>query len=416
MSGGARLLCIMGSGELSARMAPVHRELMKRAGSPPGPAVMLDTSYGFQENADELSKRAQDFFQNRLRQPLDIASFRDKAQADVLARERVYSQLRDATYLFAGPGSPSYALRQWHGTRIPDLIGAHLFKGGCVTFASAAAVTLGRVALPVYEIYKVGQRAHWIQGLDVLSPVGLDVAVIPHYDNAEGGTHDTRYCYMGERRLLQLESQLPDGVGILGIAEHTAAIVDFVAGTLEVRGRGFVAIRHGGAERCVGAGSRVALGEVGARGPTRETQQVPGPALSKRPAHKHLLEEASRHRRDFDRAIEQSDSDAAVATLLEFDTQIADWAAQSRDREDLEEARSIYRGMLVRFAEGAKRGLAGPREPVAPFIELALRLRDEARRERRYPEADLVRDALADLGIKVRDTPVGPQWSSRTEH
>ena len=377
---------------------------------------MLDTPYGFQENADELSKRAQDYFQNRLRQTIGIASFRDKHHMDALALERVYSQLREATYLFAGPGSPSYALRQWRGTRIPDLIGAHLLTGGCVSFASAAAITLGRVAIPVYEIYKVGEPARWIQGLDVLSPVGLDVAVIPHYDNAEGGTHDTRFCYMGERRLLELESQLPDGVGILGIAEHTAAIVDLDAGTLEVRGRGFVVIRQGGAEVRFRAGSRVALAELGARGRRQVTQQVAGPAPSMPPATRELLAEASRHRRDFDRAIEQADSDAAVATLLEFDTQIADWAAQRRDREELEEARSIYRGMLVRLAEAAKHGLASAREPVAPFIELALRLRDEARRERRYPEADLVRDALAELGIDVRDTPVGPEWSSRTEH
>src|SRR5690606_30141052 len=47
--------------------------------------------------------------------------------------------------------------------------------------------------------------------------VDLPVAVIPHYDNAEGGTHDTRYCYLGERRLSQLERQLPEEAAVLGI-------------------------------------------------------------------------------------------------------------------------------------------------------------------------------------------------------
>ena len=30
---------------------------------------------------------------------------------------------------------------------------------------------------------------------------GLPAVVVPHYDNAEGGHHDTRFCYLGERRL-----------------------------------------------------------------------------------------------------------------------------------------------------------------------------------------------------------------------
>ena len=52
-------------------------------------------------------------------------------------------------------------------------------------------------------------------------PIGF----IPHYDNAEGGTHDTRYCYMDERRLPTLEAQLADNTAILGVDEYTAALL-----------------------------------------------------------------------------------------------------------------------------------------------------------------------------------------------
>src|SRR6266571_3494942 len=38
--------------------------------------------------------------------------------------------------------------------------------------------------------------------------------VIPHYDNAEGGTHDTRFCYLGERRLAALEALLAAARGV----------------------------------------------------------------------------------------------------------------------------------------------------------------------------------------------------------
>ena len=132
--------------------------------------------------------------------------------------------------MFAGPGSPSYALRQWLGTAVPDLLAAKLRDGGCVTLASAAAVGLGVRSLPVYEVYKVGEDPRWLVGLDLLGVTGLRAAVIPHYNNAEGGTHDTRYCYMGERRLRILEELLPEGVDILGVDEHTAAIFDIDGG------------------------------------------------------------------------------------------------------------------------------------------------------------------------------------------
>jgi len=99
--------------------------------------------------------------------------------------------------VFAGPGSPTYALRQWRDTPVPDLIAGKLRDGGVVCFASAAALTLGSHAIPVYEIYKAGIEPHWVPGLDLVSPLlGSPAVIIPHYDNAEGGHHDTRLCYL----------------------------------------------------------------------------------------------------------------------------------------------------------------------------------------------------------------------------
>ena len=111
--------------------------------------------------------------------------------------------------MFSGPGSPTYALRQWAGTLVPGLLAEKLALGGAVTFACAAALTLGALTVPVYEVYKVGEDPHWVAGLDLLAALGLPVAVIPHYDNAEGGTHDTRFCYLGEERLALLETSSP---------------------------------------------------------------------------------------------------------------------------------------------------------------------------------------------------------------
>src|SRR5258708_19044871 len=172
----------MGSGETAPTMVWVHAELMARAGSPPGVGVMLDTPYGFQENASEISAKTTGYFSVNVGHPIEVASLRDSSSADALALERVHNQVRAASYVFAGPGSPSYALRQWRGSRVPDLLAEHLSGGGAITFASAAATSLGRLALPVYEIYKVGEPPHWLDGLHLLAAGRLDLAPIPPYD------------------------------------------------------------------------------------------------------------------------------------------------------------------------------------------------------------------------------------------
>lgn len=414
MTSTARLLCVMGSGETAPTMVPVHADLMSRVESPPGPAVMLDTAYGFQENAAEISAKAIGYFRVNVGHPLEVASLRDSETAEPLAVERVHNQLRDASYIFAGPGSPSYALRQWRGSRIPELICDHLTNGGCVTFASAAATSLGRLALPVYEIYKVGEKVHWLEGLDLLAGVGLDFVVIPHYDNSQGGTHDTRYCFMGERRLRLLEEKLPDGLAILGVAEHTAAIFDLDAGTLEVRGRGFVAVRRAGVEHRFEPGPPVELDNL-RRGTGAALHRPADPpeneATRSSSGTAPLLEDADEHRRAFENALDRSDSDAAVAALLELDERLAAWATDTLESDELDRGRSILRGMLVRLGEASQRGLTDPRQTVRPYVDLLLRLREEARRKGRYADADMVRTTLTDLGVEVHDSPAGAEWS-----
>src|SRR3712207_3885485 len=109
----ARLLVIMGSGETSPTMSKVHRELFARLGRPPVSAVVLDTPFGFQENADDITAKAIDYFAESVNRPVAVASFRTAAEIGSLAHETVLARLREARWVFSGPGSPSYALRQW---------------------------------------------------------------------------------------------------------------------------------------------------------------------------------------------------------------------------------------------------------------------------------------------------------------
>src|SRR5205085_3494272 len=248
----ARLLTIMGSGETSPTMVKVHRELIARAGSP---AVLLDTPFGFQENAAEITAKAVAYFRESVGQEIGVASYRAAAGTDAVAYETMLSRLRAARYVFAGPGSPSYALAQWRDTLVPEVLADKLRRGGAITFASAAALVVGTHTVPVYEIYKVGQDPSWLDGLDLLAEAGLRAAVIPHFDNAEGGTHDTRYSYLGERRLQVMEAQLPADVFVLGVDEHTACTLDLDADSATVIGLGAVTIRRRGRSTRVEAGT-----------------------------------------------------------------------------------------------------------------------------------------------------------------
>jgi hypothetical protein len=265
------LLTIMGSGETAPTMVKVHRAMLERLGPPPVPAVLLDTPFGFQENAVELAQRVQTYFRDSLRATIEVASARDDAGGvvgggalddDPFAQERLVSSVRNARYVFAGPGSPTYALRKWSGTVVPSLLKEKLRHGGGITFSSAAALTLGTSTVPVYEIYKVGEDPHWLTGLDVLGEAGIRAAVIPHYNNAEGGTHDTRFCYLGERRLSMIEPELPEGAFVLGIDEHTAITFDLDTGSATISGLGLVTVRAKGRSETFPAGSELTVTQI----------------------------------------------------------------------------------------------------------------------------------------------------------
>jgi cyanophycinase-like exopeptidase len=415
MAAMTRLLVIMGSGETSPTMSKVHRDLLDRVG--PGPAVMLDTPFGFQENADDISAKAQAYFKESVRRELVVASFRASEGVDPLAYETTLARLREAVYVFAGPGSPSYALTQWSASQVPAVLAQKLRAGGCVTFASAAACTLGPFALPVYEIYKVGGGIHWLDGMNLMAEAGLPAVVVPHFNNAEGGNHDTRYCYMGERRLSLLEAMLPDDVFILGVDEHTACILDLDAGTATVAGLGSVTVRRKGRMTALATGTTLSLGELAGaaqRGVAAGGGPAPAPVLaSEAGAADPLTADIDRFEAAFDAALRAGDAPAAVKVALELDDLLHDWSRDTTQSDLLDRGRAGLRAMIVRLGEAAEVGLRDPRETVGPFVEALLEARRHARTEGRWSDADTLRDRLLAAGVEVRDTADGTEWQLR---
>ena len=427
-----RLLVLMGSGETSPTMVKVHRELLARV-SGSGPAVLLDTPFGFQANADDLTARAQQYFRESVGAELALASYKSAAEVGSVDHERALGQIRSAAYVFAGPGSPTYALDQWRESAIPALLRSKLVDGGCVTFASAAALTMGVVTVPVYEIYKVGAPPAWAEGLDLLAETGLRAAVIPHYNNAEGGNHDTRFCYLGEPRLRRMEAQLPDDAWVLGLDEHTGLVMDLDTHQATVVGISSVTIRSAGRSATFETGAALSFDEMQATADALRVDEQPGGGPHGRtqaggareaggsppggtragqdpPAAGTLRQTVDGLAAAFDQAMAGRQTSAATQAILDLEQALHDWSADTLQSDDLSHGRSVLRSMVTRLATLAETGARDPRDVLGPFVDALLALRDAARADKRYADADAVRDSLVGLGVEVRDTPGGTEW------
>lgn len=338
-------------------MGKAHRTVMSRVIGAVRP-IFLDTPAGFELNADQISAKAIEYFKQRLQQDLVVASFKSAAAATPAEIKNVLSKLRTANLIFAGPGSPTYAVRNWRDTVVFETVARRLAENAHLVLASAAAIAVGRYVLPVYEIYKVGDAPHWTAGLDLLGSYGLDLAIVPHWNNAEGGQHDTRYCFMGEPRLVLLEQLLPDSAVILGIDEYTACMLDLGSGDARVMGAGQVTIRCKGREKTFPPGARFQLVELKTGHPLGE----------------------------------QGDLHTAGAV-----------------RPSLTQPEAV---LVEQATDGAfEAGIHdGNGESVASYIDLIVAVRTQLRVAEQWALADEIRRQLSKLGIILEDRPAGTTW------
>ena len=246
-------LALFGSGETSPAGRRVHEHLFERLGRPIDVAI-LDTPAGFETNAARVVGRIKQFLEHNLRnfQPSVEIVHAPRADGRGTNDATALAEMLQANYLFAGPGSPSYAVHHLRGSLALRYLAERWQAGATVVAASAAAIALGRWALPVYEIFKAGHDPHWLDGLDLLGPLGYRLAVVPHWNNREGGDDfDSARCYVGLERFATLRAQLPDEATVLGIDEQTACVLEFDRERGLVVGAGGVTIeRDGRAEVC----------------------------------------------------------------------------------------------------------------------------------------------------------------------
>lgn len=413
MSSKKGVIALMGSGELTATMVEVHKELLAGLVDPPQ-AVFLDTPAGFELNLDQISQRAVEFFRIHVGQPMSIASYKSNERATPYEAEQAFQKLREANFVLIGPGSPTYAIRQWQQTPILEILIKRVEEGGCLVAASAAALTVGRFTLPVYEIYKVGEDLHWVEGMNILDHFGFNLVVIPHWNNAEGGTHDTRFCYMGEPRLRQLESLLPEDVSIFGLDEHTACLIDLEKEEAVIKGIGSVTLRSRGAEMIFKKGERFSLEVLRGGEAAKEWKPiVPQPTPQELDSDTrgesfwdrvHTIEEA------FRLGLEEHQPKESTNALLELDRTI--WKAQQdfESEEFISQARDTLRELIVSLGVKLESSPRSKAECIGPLVEDLLELRQKLRRKKQYQEADAIRESLHRADVIVEDIKDGSRW------
>ena len=270
------IVALLGSGETSAAGGLVFEAVARRLGVAPMIGI-LETPAGFELNTHRVAGRVAEYLETRLQnfQPqIRLIPARKRNTAYSPDDPDVCAGILTCNLIFFGPGSPSYTVRQLSGSLAWNYVQAKHRLGASLALASAATISLGVKALPVYEIYKVGEEPHWKAGLDLFAPFGLSLVIIPHWNNSDGGTElDTSRCFIGRQRLDPLIEQLDPQTTVIGLDEHTGLIIDLAAEECQVLGKGEVHLVKGGKERTFPDDTSFSIFELGNFRPLQEISQ-----------------------------------------------------------------------------------------------------------------------------------------------
>jgi cyanophycinase-like exopeptidase len=405
----------MGSGEMTRPMSRVHRWVISRIEEQVR-AVFQDTPAGFELNADDISQRACSYVAEYVGVPCSVVSFKVAGRATDRQIENALRKLKRANYIFAGPGSPTYAVRNWRRTPVFDLVARRVDEGAHLVLASAAAIALGRYTLPVYEIYKVGEEPHWVEGLDLLASHGMDLAIVSHWNNAEGGTFDTRYCFMGQPRFRLLEELLPDSTVVLGIDEYTACLLDLGRNECRVMGAGQVTIRQKGREAKFEAETSFSLDHLRSETAARaeRLERPSGPDLTEEvaaQASEALLQQVGKAEETLAVAGDDYSDLAGVASYIYELAQSVHQAQEAGLEEGpLAQARDSLRQLLIAWSSRLASSPSEAVASIAPLVQILIDVRSQLRAAQQWALGDEIRDRLSTLGIVLEDGPTETTW------
>lgn len=365
-------LVFFGSGETSPSGRKVFDYLFRKL--PPNPKIaLLETPAGFELNSAQVIGRVAEFIQHRLQNyspQISIVPARKRGTQFSPDDPQIIAPLLDADLIFMGPGSPTYTVRQLQDSLAWQTIMARQRLGATLVLASAASIAFSVFALPVYEIYKVGEDLHWKKGLDFFGPYGFPLVFIPHWNNTDGGDElDTSRCFMGQSRFSQLMEMLPPDLTVMGIDEKTALILEPDESTAQVIGLGGVTLIHTGHEHELELDIEADL-----EGTSLDH------VASRRQGHIHQYSNGDRF------------------ALAECCPMIIPPPGEGLPPQVWQKALDAKKQLRI--------------EPVVSPSQQVLDLlaeRQQARVDKDWSRSDILRQQIAELGWQVKDTPQGPQ-------
>lgn len=365
-------ILLFGSGETSPSGRKVFDHALQKL--PPSPRVaLLETPAGFELNSDAVIRRVGDFFQVNLQNynpHIQIIPARKRGTPYSPDSQEVVAPLLEADLIFMGPGSPTYAVRQLRDSLAWNMLIARHRLGATLALASAATIAISACALPVYEIYKVGEDIHWKEGLDFFGLYGLNIVFIPHWNNREGGANlDTSRCFMGQSRFAQLMEILPVDTTVVGLDEKTALLIEPSSGSCHVIGAGSVTLLHTGhAHRHISVEQNLTggLAEIAAQ----------------RASHVHEYHNRQSFPLDEIGPFRPYRPEASLPTQI--------WQQALQVQESLMSATAP--------------------QPSQEVMELVVQ-RERARVNKDWPASDALRQQIAAMGWQVMDTQDGPKLS-----
>lgn len=372
------LIVLFGSGETSPSGRKVFERVLRQVPKRPRIAL-LETPAGFELNSARVIGRVGEFLVHRLQnyQPqVEVIKARKRGTQFSPDSEEIVRPLLQADLIFMGPGSPTYAVRQLRDSLAWHYMLARHRLGAALVLASAATIALSACALPVYEIYKVGEDVHWKEGLDFFGLYGLGLVFIPHWNNTEGGEElDTRHCFMGEARFSLLLEMLPEEMTVVGLDEKTALLIDPQAGECQVVGAGGVTLLHTGHGHQV---NRIQSSErVESAGQLSPGLQA---IVEQRQSHYHYYQRGETF-------------------------PLRDLGPFRPYHPEASLPQDVWQTAVAVMQSQSDKAPPAPPEEIMALVQA----REQARLSRDWDTSDALRERLDELGWEIRDTSDGPR-------